>query len=364
MVSGAGLLLAYPAQAQLPEINPGSSSGIDSEIDENGGLSPDVPAIPAANAEAQTSPLTPVFNDQGYVLGTGDRISINLLGIPDYSGEYQVLADGHINPPVIGPVAVGGMTVQQAKEEITQRYSVYVKRPVVTLSLLEARPVRIAIAGEVHRPGSYELNSTEEPGPATVTDVVQLAGGITQSANIREIQVFRTQPNRPGAAQLIDVNLWELLKTGDLSQDLALRDGDTVVIPTATALEASETAALASASFSPDVISINVVGEVESPGAVEVPPNTPLNQALLAAGGFTNRARTGTVELVRLNPDGTATQRTIEVDLAAGVNEENNPPLRPNDAVVVNRSGLARASDTTGAVLSPLFGILRLFSIF
>lgn len=360
LASGIGLLSNHPAGAQLPELNSESNSDLSQD-----GPSLQPPVIPAADpAEIEPSSLSPELTDQGYVLGAGDRIGVNLLGIPDYSGEYQVLADGQINPPVIGPVAVGGLTVQQAKDEITRQYSEYVKRPVVTLSLLEARPVRVAIAGEVNRPGSYELNTTEAPGPATVTDVVQLAGGITQSANIREIQVFRTPARSPGTAQLIDVNLWELLKTGDLSQDLALRDGDTVVIPTATALDASETSALASASFSPDVIAVNVVGEVESPGAVEVPPNTPLNQALLAAGGFTNRARAGTVELVRLNPNGTVTQRSIEVDLAAGVNEENNPPLRSNDAVVVRRSGLAQATDTAGIVLSPLLGILRLFTGF
>ncbi|RKH75066.1 sugar ABC transporter substrate-binding protein, partial [Corallococcus praedator] len=127
---------------------------------------------------------------------------------------------------------------------------------------------------------------------------------------------------------------------------LALRDGDTVYIPTATSVTAEEATELASASFSPNTIAVNVVGEVVEPGTVQVPPNVTLNQAILAAGGFDNRrARTADVQLVRLNPDGTVARREIPVDFSAGISEENNPALRSNDIVIVGRSGITRTSD-------------------
>jgi polysaccharide biosynthesis/export protein len=144
---------------------------------------------------------------------------------------------------------------------------------------------------------------------------------------------------------------------------LPLQEGGTIVIPTAAALNSTEVATIASASFSPNQMTVNVVGQVEQPGAITVPPNTPLNQAILAAGGFNNRARRGSVELIRLNPDGTVSRQAIAVDFAQGINTANNPALRPNDTVVVRRSGMANFSDTLGTLLSPLSGVFGLFRL-
>ncbi len=65
-----------------------------------------------------------------------------------------------------------------------------------------------------------------------MTQVVQKAGGIKPSADIRQIQVRRL--TRSGREQLIDLDFWQLLKAGDISQDLVLQQGDTVIIPVAT----------------------------------------------------------------------------------------------------------------------------------
>ncbi|MBD2041648.1 SLBB domain-containing protein [Microcoleus sp. FACHB-672] len=228
----------------------------------------------------------------------------------------------------------------------------------------QTQPVSIAVVGEVARPGSHIIKSDEdETGTIpTITRAIQVAGGITQLADIRQVQVRRM--TREGSEKTINVNLWDLLQSGDLRQDVTLQQGDTIVIPTAIALNPEEATELASASFSPAAITVNIVGEVVKPGAVQVPPNTPLNQALLAAGGFNTRARKRTVELVRLNANGTVSKRSVEIDLENGINEQNNPTLRPNDVVIVGKSGLAGLSDTVGEVLSPLrfiFPILNLF---
>jgi polysaccharide export outer membrane protein len=110
-----------------------------------------------------------------------------------------------------------------------------------------------------------------------------------------------------------------------------------------------------------------VVGEVKKPGLVEIPPNTPLNQALLAAGGFDDRrADKDTVELIRLNPNGTVSKRDIDIDFAQGIDDEHNPTLRNNDVIVVKRSGIASATDTIATVLSPIgsaFGLLNIFNL-
>ncbi len=248
-------------------------------------------------------------------------------------------------------------------------------------------PLNIAIVGEVNRPGTYtvsgedvsatgdaqNLNTTntggEIVGLPTVTRAIKIAGGITPTADIRRIQVLRQRNN--GTQQIIDVNLWELLENGNLNQDVLLQQGDTIVVQTATNIDLAEAPRLATASFSPNRIQVNIVGEIQEPGLVELPPNASLNQAILVAGGFNNtRAEKDEVELIRLNPNGTVSRQTIPIDFAQGLDEGTNPILRNNDVIVVGRTGLAKFGDrvspigqVTNSVFS-LFGILRFFNLF
>ncbi|WP_066379641.1 MULTISPECIES: polysaccharide biosynthesis/export family protein [unclassified Anabaena] len=229
-------------------------------------------------------------------------------------------------------------------------------------------PRTVAVIGEVNRPGAYVVaaaGGTEAGGGGlpNVSRALQLAGGITSQADIRNIKLRR--PTRTGSEQTIDINLWELLQSGDVNQDVIVQDGDTIIIPTATEISPAEATQLATTTLSPASIQVGVVGEVKRPGAVELQPNSSLNQALLAAGGFNDaRARTGTVELVRLNPNGSVTKREVKVNLSQGINEQTNPILRNNDVIIVNRSTLARTGDSLNIVAGPLGIIVNLLRLF
>ena len=444
--------------------------------------------IPVQSAPALPSAATP---ESAYTLGAGDAVRVDIFRVPQYSGESQVLVDGTLNLPLIGKVNVDGLSIEAASEAISRRYGQYLKRPLITLSLISRRSLQVGIAGEITRPGSYTIdqNNTDSarlsrvieqsggitqsadlsqvqirrtqrdgsqqvlaanlweliqngnlsqdvtlrdgdsifiptasvpldnaalladssfaadvgkpiniaiigevyrPGPytlqggvartgnagtpgsggssnspTTVTRAIQVAGGIKPKADIRKVQVIR--PTRAGTPQIFDVDLWQLLQVGDLKQDAVLQEGDSIFIPTAADLSTQEIGELAAASFSPNTIRVNVVGEVKQAGVVELPPNTPLSQAVLAAGGFNNRAAQGSAELVRLNENGTVERSSIPVNFAEGIDEQNNPLLQNNDVVIVNRNGLAAVSDTIGTVLNPLgglFSIFRFFNIF
>jgi polysaccharide export outer membrane protein len=433
------------------------------------------------SSSGENSGLT--VSETDYTLGAGDQIRLDIFQVAEYSGEYPVLVDGTISLPLVGRVNVSGLTLKETSELVSEKYKLYLKRPVVTVGLLAPRPLKIGVSGEVDNPGSYEFSLTAENKKfPSVTDMIEQAGGITTLADVRNVQVKRTikgrettfnadlwalltqgrlnqdislrdgdtifiptvaeinsdelarlseasfglqtdepikvavvgeiyrpgsytvQPEKlannnynsekkegslpprltqaigvaggikplanvkevqvkrkawDGTEKLIAVDLWSLIQEGSSGQDVILQEGDTIVIPQAEKLAAEDSEQLAAASFSPGAIKVNVVGEVATPGPVEVPPNTPLNQAILAAGGFDNqRAKTGNVELVRLNPNGTVTKRQIEVDFASGINDENNPTLRNNDVVVVSRSGLAKVTDTTGSIFNPIGGAL------
>ena len=318
-----------------------------------------------------TSPLVgPDPFPESYVLGPGDKIRVDIFNVPEFSGEngtHEVLVDGTLSIPMVGVIDVEGMTLQQAQQTLTIEYSRLLTRPPeLTVTLLTPRSVRIALAGEIHRPGTYTAEFDESDDGRqwpTLTKVIQEAGGITQQADIRTIQVRR--PRRNASDAVITVNLWDLIRTGDIEQDIRLRDGDTITIPTAKNPSPSESVAISDANFSPSEIPVQVVGEVSSPGTINVPANATLNQAILAAGGFKNsRARQSQVELVRLNPDGTVERRSLEVDLSVAANDENNPILRPNDVVMVDRNIVATAGDTLGVILNPLTAITAILAIF
>lgn len=242
----------------------------------------------------------------------------------------------------------------------------------------QSAPRTVAVIGQVYRPGAYlvtagageaQAGAAGAAGAATgnglptVTRAIQLAGGITSQADIYNLKIRR--PTRAGAEQTIDINLWELLRNGDINQDVIVQDGDTIIIPTAKEISAAESTELATTTLSPAKIQVGVVGEVKRPGAVDLQPNSSLNQALLAAGGFNDaRASRATVDLIRLNPNGSVTKREVKVDFAQGINDQTNPILRNNDVVVVNRSGIAKTGDTISTISGPLGTILNIVRLF
>ncbi len=356
--SPAAPMTSAPAQAQpFPPSQPG--------------LQPLMPLLPAApqpdSPFTLQQPLPAAQSRDTYILGAGDVIRIDIFDVPEFSGQngqYTILSDGSLNLPWIGNVSVQNMTLEQAANTLAQRYARYIDDPLITVTLLAPRPMRIGIIGQVNRPGIYTVNPATgaTSQKQTVSTAIQAAGGITQLANVRAIEVRRPTPS---GEQSITVDLWRFLQAGDISQDIALQDGDTVVIPQADAIDPAESAQIAAANFSPATINVNVVGEVMRPGTLTLPPNVSLNQAIMAAGGFNRqRARQSEVSLIRLNPDGTVTKRNVDIDFAASLNDETNPPLRSNDIIVVGRSSLASTSDFLNTLLSPLNGVFSIFRVF
>lgn len=476
------LLLSFHTQAQPVRTT------------ENNVLGNVVPTLQPSSLQQSNLPET-----RPYTFDTGDIIRVTVYGLPDQGGLVQVFNDGTVTFPLIGTVNVRGKTIMEVNNLLTNLYSRYLKRPSVTVVLEQPRPLAVAIVGEVNAPGRYNLsggiqlqqqqqNSTQTQGKTTtasnmpialpkVSDLFTLAGGLTVSADVRQIQLKRTENgqqvvynldfwrllqegdlsqdvklkdgdvivvpkkekiepreyrqladatfgikysqapnvtivgevNRPGAytvpleqgpprlttaiqqsggireladirniivvrttrdeqEQRIKVNLWDMLESGDINRDILLQDGDTIFVPRAEDLPPSEAQILASANFSPKEIVVNVIGSVKSPGATTLKPNTSLNSAILAAGGFDERrADSNNVELIRVNANGTVTKRNIPVNLAAEVNEETNPILKNNDVIVVNRSGIAAFGDSVESIFGPIgrsFSLLGFFNIF
>lgn len=322
----------------------------------------------------QTSPQAPAISvpdylpagqlrGQAYTLGAGDIVRVDIFDItPELALEqrYTILPDGTLNLPWVGSVPLAGLTLGEAANVLSQRFGRFIRNPVVTVSLLAPRPLKVGVIGEVNRPGAYIISVISNEVTQTslnqrtaseggnqwprVSQALQTAGGITGFANLREVRIRR--PRLDGGEDLIAIDLWKFLNEGDLNQDILLRDNDTIVIPKAASLTPEEATRVATSNFSPATIGVSVVGEVGSPGTIQVKPTTTLNQAIMAAGGFRGgRASRKNVDLIRLNPDGTISRRRLSIDLDQNMNEDRNPRLFNNDIVVVNRTFIASAND-------------------
>ena len=328
--------------------------------------------MPSAPVRPSTIPAA--IAEDSYLIGPGDQLDLKLFDAPELSGPLEVLNDGTASLPLLGSVRLTGLSLSQASYWLTSLYKRQLLRPELLLKVLRQRPIRVALVGEVERPGLYSLTTSEtaqtEGGPTTtisglptVVDAIQKAGGITLNANLRAVVLQRRLPGNAPSFKRANLDLLALLQQGDQPQNPFLFDGDTIRIGRAEQ-PVAESIELAAANLSPQRIKVNVVGEVERPGTVEVQANTPLVQAVMAAGGPKSwRANTGRVELVRINRNGSALRERFTLNLSQGASNKANPPLRDGDTVVVNRSGAAVASDAITAVGAPLSSLANIFAL-
>jgi len=326
------------------------------------GLTTSTSATPNINPAPDSLSPTPA-QLEGYKIADGDQIQLIIASVPEFSGVYQIMEDGTATLPELGVISLRGMTTPEASRAIAKAYidAQIIVQPLVSITLAKISLVDIVITGEVKRPGAYIMTPQNGELP-TLTEVIEQAGGITQQADLQKIQIRRFLGT--GKEESIEANLWDLLAKGDIHQNVTIRDGDSVLLPTATAIAPEMAYKIAQANLSPETVQVNLVGEVNTPGVIAIPPNTPLNEALLIAGGFTGRARSGSVELLRLNSNGSVNHRRIEIDLDQSINDQTNPILQNRDVVVIGRSTLARISDTLGSILGPLGSVFSLFNLF
>jgi len=334
---------------------------------------------PVARSGAPSGPFSQrpvsVPQDDAYILGAGDTLDLRFLGLDSNSpfyGTVDIVSDGTASLPLLGPVRLSGLTISQARLWLMALYRRQLMRPELQIALLKPRPLRVAVVGEVARPGVYTLSTLEQSnaelrvqisGVPRLVDAIQKAGGVTDVANLRQVLLRRQLPGEPPRYRRTTVDLLALIQEGDMVQNPVLFDGDTIRIPQASE-SIPEALEVAASTLAPQEIEVNVVGEVERPGTVKLPANTPLVQAVLAAGGAKDwRASTSNVQLVRINRNGTVFRGSYSLNLNQGASTASNPPLRNRDTVVVSRTALAKVSDGLSAIGTPLTGLVNILAL-
>lgn len=200
------LALAAPAFAQTPK--PATPAA-----------QPLPPAAAAAAAPRPTDPVVP----PGYVIGTDDVLSIVYWKDKDMSADAQVRPDGRIALPLINEVQAAGLTPEQLREKLMEESKRYMEDASITVVVRQINSRKAFITGEINKPGPYPLTS-----PTTVMQLISMAGGLREYANSKKIVIMRTENGKPVS---LPFNYKDVVSGKNLTQNIQLKPGDTVVVP-------------------------------------------------------------------------------------------------------------------------------------
>ncbi|WP_156503618.1 SLBB domain-containing protein [Pseudoalteromonas gelatinilytica] len=155
-----------------------------------------------------------------YLIGRGDTLNINFYGKESENYEVVVDREGRISIPNLSPVQVAGLTFAEVKELIKAKVEQEVIGIKAFVSVGKLRSIRVLVLGEAYKPGSYSVSSL-----TTVSHALFVSGGVSDIASLRNIQVKRA------GKVVANFDLYDLLINGDSSNDIILKPGDVVFIP-------------------------------------------------------------------------------------------------------------------------------------
>ena len=239
-----------------------------------------------------------------YIVGPSDVLLVTVYNQPQLSGKFAVEADGTFALPLLGRVAAGGLSVRAIEDKVREGLARgFLTDPQVSVAVDQYRSQQVFVMGEVKQPGSLQFT-----GAMTLIEALARAGSTTERAGTVAVIVRSSSgagsaapaqnPNAP-SNDTISVNL-QNLQSGALSQNLALRAGDTIFVPRAE--------------------TVFVSGQVRTPGEYVIRTSgMTVRQALALAGGVTERGSSRRVQIIRVvNGKEVATGVSLQTAVQAG----------------------------------------------
>jgi polysaccharide export outer membrane protein len=259
-----------------------------------------------------------------YEIGPGDVVRVVVLGQADMTSTFAVDSEGLINFPILGKVKASEHTTLELERKLTTLLADgYLKRPQVTVTIAEYGSQKVFVAGEVQRPGAYPLKADRSLlallsdigplGPNAGHEVIVIRPPVANAASAAEqppagstegpppAQAGETpasaaNPPPPATAdapatavaglpftvpgsEVVHISLLEL-QSGNPERNLLLRAGDTVYFPRAS--------------------QVYVMGSVARPGPYRYQEGMTVLQALILAGGATDRGSSGRTRVIRI----------------------------------------------------------------
>jgi polysaccharide export outer membrane protein len=214
-----------------------------------------------------------------YVIGTGDLVLISALEVSELEKvRIRVPAEGFARLPLVGAVKVKGLTARQLESSVADRLrEKYVYNPEVNVFIEEYRSQRVAVLGEVNKPGVYELSERR-----TITDMLALAGGLSPSAD-QVVYLLRkaanTENGHSASGDLLKVDLEQLLAGQGPLVGIEVGSGDVLSVPK-------------SGEF-------YLGGAVKKPGAYPIKGKLTVDQAVFLGEGLRGDADLTNIQVLR-----------------------------------------------------------------
>lgn len=168
-------------------------------------------------------------NKATYRVGPGDVLEITAgpgaVRNEGFARTEPIGPDGRISFDLIGSLYVENKTSDEIDALLTQRLSEYIIDVEVTVVIASYEARRVFVLGEVGSPGKYLIKKN-----MTIIDAIAEAGSPTKKASMAKVKLFRSNSSAQNL-QLVKVNLKKLLENGALDQNLALHDGDVILVP-------------------------------------------------------------------------------------------------------------------------------------
>jgi polysaccharide biosynthesis/export protein len=162
-------------------------------------------------------------HDNSFVIGNDDVLAINVWKEPDISRSIPVRSDGKISLPLVGEVQAAGLTPLALEKDIANKLKSYIAEPEVTVMVQQVNSQKFNILGQVVKPGTYVIANSP-----TVLDAIALAGGFRDFAKRKSIYVLR---HGATGESRIPFNYKEVSQGKNMSQNIKLQPGDTIIVP-------------------------------------------------------------------------------------------------------------------------------------
>jgi protein involved in polysaccharide export with SLBB domain len=272
--------------------------------------------------------FTPSFNiptPQGYIVGAGDQLLIDIYGASQQSFDVLVSPEGTILIPNAGSIQVGGGSIEatsaRLKSTLGRIYSGLLgsnPNTFIQVRLGNIRSIKVSMVGELSRPGTYTL-----PSFASVFNGLFAAGGPNENGSFRNVQVYRD------SRLVATVDIYEFLAKGNTQSNVTLQDNDVVIIP-------------------PIQARVEVIGPVRREGFFEVKPGETISDLELYTGGFASNAYKERLTIRRIENN----DRKV-IDIAREDFGSINP--KDGDEILVGEAmdRFANRVQISGAVIRP-----------
>jgi polysaccharide export outer membrane protein len=175
----------------------------------------------AAAAARSAAVVTPPSD---YVIGPEDVLGVVFWREKDMSVDVVVRPDGKISLPLLNDVQAAGFTPDQLRERVQADAGRYFEDPNASIIVKQINSRRIFITGEIAKPGPYPIVA-----PTTVLQLIAMAGGLNEFADAEHIIIWRN--NDVGQQVSYAFNYKAVSRRRNLQQNIALKPGDTVVVP-------------------------------------------------------------------------------------------------------------------------------------